>query len=142
MKRGINKVMLVGNVGNDPEFRTMPSGASVTNVSIATSESWKDKKTGEDAERTEWHKCVFFGPIADVVKNLAQKGAKMYVEGSLRTRSWEGKDGQKRYTTEIICTEMQLLDGKSNEPKTDYKSVAAEQGKPQEIGVLEDDIPF
>lgn len=141
MKRGVNKVILVGNLGNDPEARAMPSGGSVTNVSLATSESWKDKKTGQDAERTEWHKCVFFGPLADIVRDHARKGAKMYVEGSLRTRSWEGKDGQKRYTTEVICNEMQLLDGKSEEPRPDHKSVAAEQGK-QEIGVLEDDIPF
>ena len=141
MKRCVNKVILVGNLGNDPEARAMPSGGSVTHVSMATSESWKDKKTGQDAERTEWHKCVFFGPLADIVRDHARKGAKMYVEGSLRTRSWEGKDGQKRYTTEVICNEMQLLDGKGEEPRPDYKSVAADQGK-KEIGVIEDDIPF
>jgi len=109
--RGVNKVILVGNVGQDPETRYMPNGGAVTNLSLATSESWKDKNTGEQQERTEWHRVVFYQRLAEIVAEYVKKGSKLYVEGSLRTNSWE-KDGVKRYTTEIIASEMQMLDGR------------------------------
>ena len=109
--RGVNKVILVGNVGQDPETRYMPNGGAVTNLSIATSESWKDKNTGEAQERTEWHRVVFYQRLAEIVAEYVKKGSKLYIEGSLRTNSWE-KDGVKRYTTEIIASEMQMLDGR------------------------------
>jgi single-strand DNA-binding protein len=109
--RGVNKVILVGNVGQDPETRYMPSGGAVTNVTLATSETWKDKNTGENQERTEWHRVVFYQKLAEIVAEYVKKGSKLYVEGSLRTNSWE-KDGIKRYTTEIIANEMQMLDSR------------------------------
>src|SRR5690606_2121772 len=114
--RGINKVILVGNVGQDPETRYMPNGGAVTNLSLATSETWKDKNTGEQQERTEWHRVVFYQRLAEIVAEYVKKGSKLYVEGRLQTRSWE-QDGVKRYTTEIIASEMQMLDGRggSNE---------------------------
>ncbi len=112
MSRGINKVILVGNVGNDPEVRYMPNGNAVANVSIATSESWKDKNTGEQQERTEWHRVVFFNRLGEIVEQYVSKGAKLYVEGRLQTRSWE-QDGIKRYSTEIVASEMQMLDTRS-----------------------------
>jgi single-strand DNA-binding protein len=109
--RGINKVILVGNVGQDPETRYMPNGGAVTNVTLATSDSWKDKNTGDQQERTEWHRIVFYQRLAEIVAEYIKKGSKIYVEGSLRTRSWE-QDGVKRYATEIIASEMQMLDGR------------------------------
>ena len=109
--RGINKVILVGNVGQDPETRYMPNGGAVTNLSIATSETWKDKNSGEQQERTEWHRVVFYQRLAEIVAEYVKKGSKLYVEGSLRTRSWE-QDGVKRYATEIIADQMQMLDGR------------------------------
>ncbi|TFH68550.1 single-stranded DNA-binding protein [Gammaproteobacteria bacterium LSUCC0057] len=114
MSRGINKVILVGNLGQDPETRYMPSGNAVTNISIATSESWKDKQTGEQQERTEWHRVAFFNRLAEIAGEYLKKGSKVYVEGSLRTRKWQGQDGQDRYTTEIIATEMQMLDSRGD----------------------------
>lgn len=110
MARGINKVILVGNLGKDPETRYLPSGGAVTNVTVATSENWKDKD-GQRQERTEWHKVVFFNKLAEIAAEYLKKGSKVYVEGSLRTRSYD-KDGQKHYTTEIVASEMQMLDGK------------------------------
>jgi len=112
MARGVNKVILIGNCGNDPETRYMPNGGAVTNVSIATSESWKDKQSGQMQERTEWHRCVFYQRLAEIAGEYLKKGSKVYVEGSLRTRKWAGQDGQDRYTTEIIVSEMQMLDGR------------------------------
>ena len=112
MARGINKVILIGNLGNDPETRYMPSGGAVTNISIATSESWKDKQTGQQQERTEWHRVVFFNRLAEIAGEYLRKGSKVYVEGSLRTRKWQGQDGQDRYTTEIVAGEMQMLDSR------------------------------
>ncbi|ULG70861.1 single-stranded DNA-binding protein [Marinobacterium sediminicola] len=112
MARGINKVILVGNLGGDPEVRYMPSGNAVTNVTLATSESWKDKQTGQMQERTEWHRVVFFNRLAEIAGEYLRKGSKVYVEGSLRTRKWQGQDGQDRYTTEIVASEMQMLDGR------------------------------
>ncbi|MDY6983705.1 MAG: single-stranded DNA-binding protein [Pseudomonadota bacterium] len=109
--RGVNKVILVGNVGQDPETRYMPNGGAVTNVTLATSETWKDKITGENQERTEWHRVVFYQRLAEIVAEYVKKGSKLYIEGALRTRSWE-QDGVKRYTTEIIANEMQMLDSR------------------------------
>lgn len=118
--RGINKVILVGNVGQDPETRYLPSGGAVTNLTLATSETWKDKNTGENQERTEWHRVSFFNRLAEIVAEYVKKGSKLYVEGSLRTRSWE-QDGVKRYTTEIIASEMQMLDSRSGGGGGDYQ---------------------
>ena len=109
MARGINKVILVGNLGRDPEVKYMPSGSAVTNITIATSESWKDKQSGEQQERTEWHRVVFFNRLAEIAGEYLRKGSQVYVEGSLRTRKWQGQDGQDRYTTEIVANEMQML---------------------------------
>ena len=111
MARGVNKVILVGNVGGDPEVRYMPSGGAVTNLTLATSESWKDKHTGQPQERTEWHRVVFFNRLAEIAGEYVRKGSKLYVEGALRTRQWE-QDGVKRYTTEIVASEMQMLDSR------------------------------
>jgi len=110
--RGINKVIIVGNLGNDPEHRVLPSGGAVTNLSIATSESWKDKQTGQPQERTEWHRVVFFNRLAEIAAEYLRKGSKVYVEGSLRTRKWQDQSGQDRYTTEIVANEMQMLDSR------------------------------
>jgi single-strand DNA-binding protein len=112
MARGINKVILIGNLGNDPETRYMPSGGAVTNISLATSESWKDKQTGQPQERTEWHRVVFFNRLAEIAGEYLRKGSKVYVEGSLRTRKWQDKSGQDKYSTEIVAAEMQMLDGR------------------------------
>ncbi len=111
MARGINKVILIGNLGNDPETRYLPSGGAVTNITLATSESWKDKQTGQPQDRTEWHRVVFFNKLAEIAGEYLRKGSKVYIEGSLRTREWE-KDGVKRYTTEIVANEMQMLDSR------------------------------
>ena len=109
MARGVNKVILVGNLGQDPETRAMPSGKPVTNVRIATSESWKDKQTGEQKEQTEWHTIVFFDRLAEIAAEYLRKGSQIYVEGRLRTRKWQDKTGNDRYTTEIVANEMQML---------------------------------
>ncbi|MEJ6656345.1 MAG: single-stranded DNA-binding protein [Pseudomonas sp.] len=114
MARGINKVILIGNVGGDPEVRYMPNGNAVANVTLATTDSWKDKQSGQQQERTEWHRVVFFGRLAEIVGEYVRKGSKLYIEGRLQTREWE-KDGVKRYTTEIVVDiggQMQLLDGR------------------------------
>nr|WP_067290624.1 single-stranded DNA-binding protein [Marinobacterium profundum] len=112
MARGVNKVILVGNLGGDPEVRYMPSGNAVTNVTLATSESWKDKNTGQMQERTEWHRVVFFNKLAEVVGEYLRKGSQVYVEGALRTRKWQDQSGQDKYTTEIVASEMQMLGGR------------------------------
>ena len=114
MARGINKVILIGNLGRDPETRYLPSGGAVTNLTLATSESWKDKQTGQQQERTEWHRVVFFNRLAEIAGEYLKKGSKVYIEGSLRTREWE-KDGVKRYTTEIVANEMQMLDSRGQD---------------------------
>jgi single-strand DNA-binding protein len=113
MARGINKVILVGNIGGDPETRYMPNGGAVTNITLATSDSWKDKNTGQMNERTEWHRVVFFNRLAEIAGEYLRKGSKVYIEGALRTRKWQGQDGQDRYTTEIVASEMQMLDGRN-----------------------------
>jgi single-strand DNA-binding protein len=113
MARGINKVILVGNLGADPETRAMPSGSTVANLRIATSESWRDKQTGEQQERTEWHRVALFGRLAEVAAEYLKKGSQVYIEGSLRTRKWTDKQGQERYSTEIIGNDMQMLGGRA-----------------------------
>ena len=110
--RGVNKVILVGNLGKDPEIRYMPSGGAVANITVATSETWKDKNTGEQKEQTEWHRVVFFNRLAEVVGEYLKKGSKIYVEGALQTRKWQDQSGQDRYTTEIKGSTMQMLDSR------------------------------
>jgi single-strand DNA-binding protein len=115
MARGVNKVILVGNLGRDPEVRYSPNGSAVANVTLATSESWKDKNTGEKQERTEWHRVVFFGRLAEIAGEYLKKGAQIYVEGRLQTRKWQDKEGQDRYTTEIVANEMQMLGSRAGQ---------------------------
>ncbi len=120
MARGINKVILVGNLGKDPEIRYSASGAAIANITVATSDNWKDKQTGEKQERTEWHRVVFFNRLAEVVGEYLKKGSQVYVEGRLQTRKWQDKDGQDRYTTEIVANEMQMLGGRAGGGSSDY----------------------
>lgn len=112
MARGVNKVILIGNIGKDPETRFSAGGGAITNITLATSENWKDKQTGENQERTEWHRVVFFGRLGEIAGEYLKKGSKVYVEGSLRTRKWQDASGQDKYTTEIVASEMQMLDGR------------------------------
>lgn len=161
MARGVNKVILIGNLGQDPETKYMPSGGAVTNVSLATSESWRDKQSGEQQERTEWHRVVFFNRLAEIAGEYLRKGAKVYIEGSLRTRKWQGQDGQDRYTTEIVANEMQMLDSRGetgmNEggyqpresksvaaatPPSRQKTPSAQPQNPPGFDSFDDDIPF
>jgi single-strand DNA-binding protein len=155
MSRGINKAILIGNLGNEPEVRYMPSGDVVANVSLATSESWKDKQTGESKERTEWHRVVFFGKVAEVVQQYLHKGSKIYVEGQLRTRKWQGQDGQDRYTTEIVVAmggTMQMLDSRPEGGASTHQGqgstrpaqapTANGNGRQSEPPPFDDDIPF
>ncbi len=114
MARGINKVILVGNLGNDPDVRYTAGGAAVANVSIATTEAWKDRESGDMQEKTEWHRVVFFGKLAEIVAEYVKKGSQIYVEGRLQTRKWQDKEGTERYTTEIVANEMQMLGGRSS----------------------------
>lgn len=128
--RGVNKVILVGNLGQDPETRYLPSGGAVTNVTLATSETWKDKQSGQQQERTEWHRVVFFNRLGEIAGEYLRKGSKVYVEGSLRTRKWQGQDGQDRYTTEIVANEMQMLDSRGGDSAGQYN--APQQQAPQQ----------
>ncbi|MBQ0796542.1 single-stranded DNA-binding protein [Zhongshania sp.] len=136
MARGVNKVILVGNLGQDPETRYMPSGGAVTNVTVATSETWKDKQSGQPQERTEWHRVVFFNRLAEIAGEYLKKGSKIYLEGSLRTRKWQNKEGVDQYTTEIVAAEMQMLDsrggagGDNNYNDGGYSSQAPAQASP------------
>ncbi|RLA20033.1 MAG: single-stranded DNA-binding protein [Gammaproteobacteria bacterium] len=155
-QRGVNKVIIVGNMGKDPEVRYMPSGGAVTNITIATSEVWKDKQTGNNQERTEWHRVVFFNKLAEIAGEYLKKGSKVYIEGSLRTRKWQGQDGQDRYTTEIVASEMQMLDSRSggtanfdsSAPSAGQQQRPAQsnQNQPAASGGVDapfdDDIPF
>ena len=150
MSRGINKVILIGNVGKAPDVRTMPNGKSVTNLSLATSESWKDKTTGQQQDRTEWHRIVFYERLAEIVGQYVQSGSKIYIEGSLRTRKYE-KGGVDHYTTEIVASEMQLLDSRSTENKVPARAAPPVQAParglvPLPVGDIfddgGDDIPF
>lgn len=113
MARGINKVIIVGNCGQDPETRLSAGGAAITNLSVATSDSWKDKQTGQTQERTEWHRIVFFNRLAEIAGEYLKKGSKIYVEGRLQTRKWQDQSGQDRYSTEIVASEMQMLDSRA-----------------------------
>ena len=171
MARGINKVILVGNLGKDPEGKFMPNGNAVTNITIATSESWKDKQTGQQQERTEWHKVVFFNRLAEIASEYLKKGSKVYLEGALRTRKWQAQDGQDRYTTEIVANEMQMLDSRGGQQGGGFdqsqggggyqqsapqqsQQQAPQQSAPQQSqqqpsqqqapqdGAFDDDIPF
>jgi len=157
MARGINKVILVGNVGVDPEVRYMPNGNAVTTLSLATSESWKDKQSGEKQERTEWHRVVCFNRLGEIAGEYVRKGSKLYIEGSLRTRKWQDQQGQDRYTTEIIASELQMLDSRSgnysggdsfNEmPSSAPAPNPSPQQQPSKAAQeafeeLDDDIPF
>jgi single-strand DNA-binding protein len=112
MARGINKVILVGNLGADPDTRYMPSGKAVTNIRIATSDSWKDKTTGDQQERTEWHTIVLFDKLGEIAAEYLRKGSQVYIEGALRTRKWQDKEGKDRYSTEIVARDMQMLGGR------------------------------
>lgn len=152
MARGVNKVILIGNCGSDPETRYLPSGGAVTNITLATSESWKDKQSGQQQERTEWHRVVFFNRLAEIAGEYLRKGSKVYIEGALRTRQWE-KDGVKRYTTEIVASEMQMLDGRGGEssapPPSSNEPYAGAGDAPQasnkgssSFDDFDDDIPF
>lgn len=156
MARGVNKVILVGNLGKDPEVRYSPGGQAVANVTIATTDSWKDKNTGEKQERTEWHRIVFFGRLAEIAGEYLKKGAQIYIEGRLQTRKWQDKEGKDRYTTEIVANEMQMLgsrsgagmpsDTSSQEPPAE--AVGSGSGSPRAgaksvAGAdFDDDIPF
>lgn len=162
MARGINKVILIGNVGVDPEVRYLPNGNAVTTLSLATSESWKDKTTGEKQDRTEWHRVVCFNRLGEIAGEYVRKGSKLYVEGSLRTRKWQDQQGQDKYTTEIVASDIQMLDSKGGSaggyddmPQTQYAPTQASrpQQQPQQqnqsnqvphdaFDQLDDDVPF
>ena len=129
MARGINKVILIGNLGQDPETRAMPSGSSVTNLRIATSEAWKDKQSGEMKERTEWHSVAMFGRLAEIAGEYLRKGSQVYIEGRLRTRKWQDKQGNDRYTTEIVANEMQMLGGRGGGMGGEYGESAGGGGR-------------
>ena len=149
MARGINKVILVGTLGADPDTRYTPSNAAVTNLSIATNESWKDKQSGEQIEKTEWHRVVMFNRLAEIASEYLRKGSQIYIEGKIQTRKWEDKEGKDRWTTEIVANEMQMLGARSSggnsgaesrgEPATKSSSPAS---SPDSSDDFDDDIPF
>lgn len=154
MARGVNKVILIGNLGNDPEIRYMPSGSAVANLSVATSESWRDKQTGEQNERTEWHRVALFSRLAEIAGEYLRKGSKVYIEGSLRTRKWQDKSGQDRYTTEIVANDLQMLDSRGGAPgpspgfaadspePAPMPAKGERQPSPDTGDDFDDDIPF
>ena len=154
MARGVNKVILVGNLGADPEIRYMPNGGAVANVTVATTESWKDKQSGENQEKTEWHRVVFFARLAEIVGEYLKKGSQIYVEGRLQTRKWQDKSGQDRYTTEIVANEMQMLGsrggaGGGGAPAPSSSAPSSSGGAPSggssgggSFDDFDDDIPF
>jgi single-strand DNA-binding protein len=137
MSRGVNKVILVGNLGRDPETKYMPSGGAVTNISIATSKTWKDKDSGEKKEKTEWHRVVFFNRLAEIAGEYLKKGSQVYIEGELRTREWE-RDGQKHYSTEVVAGEMQMLGGRG---ESGGQSSGQSYGPPP-ADDFDEDLPF
>ena len=141
-RSGINKVILVGNLGKDPDMKYTAGGDAVANLSIATSESWNDNQTGEKKEKTEWHRVVFFRRIAEVCGEYLKKGSSVYIEGSLRTRDWEDDQGNKRYTTEIIGREMQMLGGRRSEDNMDQSPQMNSSSPQPEEGLRDDEIPF
>ena len=132
MARGVNKVILIGHLGADPESRAMPSGSSVANLRIATTESWRDKQSGEQQERTEWHRVALFGRLAEIASEYLRKGSQVYIEGSLRTRKWQDKQGNERYSTEIVGNEMQMLGGRGGGAAAPASGGAAAAGGPRE----------
>ena len=146
----VNRVTILGNVGKDPEIRYMPNGEAIANFSVATSSKWKDKTTGEAREETEWHRIVIYGKLAGIVEKYIKKGSSVYLEGKLKTRKWQDKDGSDRYATEVIVDQMQMLGGKSSEepPRSSNNTPAAQrvrtQNPPVANGVMDmdDDIPF
>jgi single-strand DNA-binding protein len=147
--RGVNKAILLGNLGRDPEVRYSPDGKAVANVTLATSESWKDKNTGEKVEKTEWHRVVFFGKLAEVAGEYLKKGAQIYIEGRIQTRKWKDRDGVDRYTTEIIGDEMRMLGSKGSATSTSERPAAspaaaapAGAGEKSAGSDFDDDIPF
>jgi len=145
MSRGVNKAIILGHLGKDPEVRYTPGGAAVANITVATSEQWKDKTSGEKQEKTEWHRIVFFGRLAEVVGEYLKKGAQIYVEGRLQTRKWQDKEGKDRYTTEIVANEMQMLGGRGEgrpvEGDPQPKPTSQEKPEPSKPD-FSDDIPF
>lgn len=145
-QRGVNKTIIVGNLGQDPEVKSTQSGSTITNISVATSETWKDKQTGEQQERTEWHRICFFGKLAEIAAQYLNKGSKVYIEGSLRTRKWQDSNGQDRYTTEIIANEMQMLDSRdSGQYQQGNHSRPEAPPVPQSGGFddnFDDEVPF
>lgn len=149
MARGVNKAIIVGHLGRDPEVRYSASGAAIANVSVATTDSWKDKQTGENNEKTEWHRVVFFGRLAEIAGEYLKKGSQVYIEGRLQTRKWQDQNGQDRYTTEIVANDMQMLGGRggaSNDsfdesPRKPAESTAAAAGDVP-TSDFDDDIPF
>ena len=148
MARGVNKVILIGNLGKDPETKSLPSGSAVTNIRVATAEGWKDKQTGEQKEHTEWHNVVFFDRLAEIAGQYLKKGSQVYIEGTLRTRKWTDKEGKERYMTEIKANEMQMLGGKpggsssASYERAPGKAETAASVPVAEKGFEDDDIPF
>ncbi|MDX2476898.1 MAG: single-stranded DNA-binding protein [Gammaproteobacteria bacterium] len=150
MARGVNKVILVGNLGKDPEVRYSPKGSAMANVTIATAESWKDKQSGEKQEKTEWHRVVFFNRLAEIVGEYLKKGSQVYIEGRLQTRKWQGQDGQDRYTTEIVANEMQMLGSRSggggdtswNQQSNNAPSQQSSPPSAPPADDFDDDVPF
>lgn len=156
MARGINKVILVGNLGSDPEVRYLPNGNPVATLSIATSEAWKDKMSGEKQERTEWHRVVCFNKLGEIAGEYTRKGSKVYIEGSLRTRKWQDQQGVERYTTEIIASDLQMLDSRAPQSSSEGSSYSSMESRapsnrpqPQNSSApepmfddLNDDVPF
>ncbi|MBL4763317.1 MAG: single-stranded DNA-binding protein [Gammaproteobacteria bacterium] len=147
MSRGVNKVILVGNLGQDPEVKYMPSGGAVTNITVATTESWKDKSSGEQVDKTEWHRVVMFGRLAEIAGEYLKKGSQCYLEGRLQTRKWQDKSGNDRYTTEIVANEMQMLGSRAGGSTANFsdapaKQTSAPQTSAPAADTFDDDIPF
>ena len=144
MARGINKVIIVGNLGADPDSRAMPSGNAVTNISVATSESWNDRETGEKQEKTEWHRVVFFNRLAEIAAQYLKKGSQVYVEGKLQTRKWEDKEGTERWTTEVVANQMQMLGDRMSNNMTSDNASSSQSSSDNDFSTdeFDDDIPF
>ena len=144
MARGINKVIVLGNLGTDPDARYMPNGNAVTNISVATTDSWKDKDSGMDKERTEWHRVVLWRRLAEIAGEYLKKGSKVYIEGQLQTRKWE-QEGQTRYTTEIIARDIQFLDSRGSANTSNQEGAGKSEDPAPDVpdgGIDDDDIPF
>ena len=149
MARGVNKVTLIGNLGADPEVRYTANGSAVANIRLATAESWRDRESGENQERTEWHRVVFFSRLAEIVGEYLKKGSQVYIEGRLQTRKWQDRDGNDRYTTEIVANEMQMLGGRGgggggfDAPSQSSSSAPAQKSTNEPpMDDFDDDIPF